>query len=134
MDFTVNPCDNFYEFSCGSYLKYENIYDDKIRSFTNLKNYIIYLIKEQLEKPQNFDDPAFVKKVKKYYQSCLNKPSDTKEAIHEILSAANLDGWPLSENDNSKLTMEKAMVLSYVYDGTGNLFRFRSSPNISYIR
>ncbi|XP_023216764.1 endothelin-converting enzyme 1-like [Centruroides sculpturatus] len=133
MDFTVDPCDDFYEFSCGSYLKYENIYDVEIRRTTNLENYILYLKKEQLEKPENFNDPAFVKKLKKYYQSCLNKPSDMKQVIHGILSAANLDDWPLSENDNSKLTMEEAIALAQSYDSPGYLFGLYRDQNSSYI-
>nr|AMO02505.1 endothelin-converting protein 5 [Tityus serrulatus] len=133
IDFTINPCDNFYEFSCGSYLKYTNIYDDKIRRFIDLVNYVIYLGKVQLEKPDKLNDPAFVKKVKKYYRSCLNKPNDVNEIIQGIINTINLDGWPLSENENSRSTLEEAVVLAYVYQNHPLLFNMYTAENNSYI-
>nr|AMO02509.1 endothelin-converting protein 9 [Tityus serrulatus] len=121
MDLTVNPCEDFFKFACGSNRLYQNIYDDEIRVMHTLLNYMIYLGKEQLEKPNYTNDPTFVKKVKKYYESCLNKPTALKEVVKEFLYEMNLDTWPQIENDKSKSTIEEAATAAMVYKDMGLL-------------
>lgn len=61
MDITVNPCDDFYDFTCGSYLKYRNKYSDMINAETELTGHIRFLQKEALEKSEE-EVPDYAKK------------------------------------------------------------------------
>lgn len=133
MDFTIDPCQNFYEFACGSYMQYQDIYSEKIRRSSNLYNYMVYLIKVQLEKPENADDPPFYAKVKNYYKSCMNKPTDINDIIRDLLNVTELDGWPLTENYRSRSTMEDAAALALVYSGSYLLFIVQTEGRPSYL-
>lgn len=133
MDFTVNPCQDFYEFTCGSYMKYKDIYTDRIDRYKEVSNYLIHLAKILLENPDGINDYPFYAKMKKYYQSCLNKPTGTNETLEEFLNATQLDSWPLSEDSQTSSIMEDAVVLSAVYEDINLLFTIKLGPNNSYI-
>lgn len=75
MNPTVDPCDDFYQFVCGNYLKNVPIPQDKgvITHFhtigDKIRNQLISQLKSTI-KP--FDLKAF-KNVKTHYQDCLNE-------------------------------------------------------------
>lgn len=102
MDENIDPCENFYEFSCGNYLKNTQIPEDKVTvdSFSNVRD----LVQEQLrtiinEPPQPNESKPF--RLAKYFNSaCLNKTIIEERGIKplsDILEAYG--GWPVVKGD-----------------------------------
>lgn len=102
LDETADPCENFYEFACGNYLKETPIPEDKITvdSFSNVRD----LVQEQLrtiinEPPQPNESKPF--RLAKYFNSaCLNKTIIEERGIKplsDILEAYG--GWPVVKGD-----------------------------------
>lgn len=113
MDYSVQPCEDFYSFSCGSYMKYKNIYADTISAFSELYWHMKVLSKEILEKPGKQNEPRFASKVRKYYQSCLKNSLSVKQLLADFLKFTKFDEWPVA--DDFKSSFEDTMAKFVLY-------------------
>ncbi|XP_077302517.1 M13 family metallopeptidase neprilysin 2 isoform X2 [Arctopsyche grandis] len=105
IDDSVDPCDDFYEFSCGKFLKKTRIPDDQ--SSVNTFSIIGDELQEQLrtildEKPQPNEPKPFTL-ARNLFLACMNTTSIESrgvEPLHKILK--KLGGWPLLEGPEWK--------------------------------
>src|SRR4051812_48795440 len=80
MDRTINPCVDFYQFSCGNWLKTTGIPSDRsswYRSFSNIDEQNLVTMNSILVNySQGIFDPPSVnaQKLGDFYTSCMNTP------------------------------------------------------------
>lgn len=102
IDESLDPCDNFYEFACGTYLRNTQVPEDKVTvdAFSNVRD----LVQDQLriilnEPPQPNDTKPFLL-AKNFHSSCLNQEVIEERGIKplaDILEA--FGGWPVLKGD-----------------------------------
>lgn len=97
MDQSVDPCDDFYEFTCGNFIKKTIIPDDKssVTSFSIISDELQEQLRKMIEEPIKEDEPKPFQLTKKLYKACMNKTeieADGLTTINAILK--NLGGWP----------------------------------------
>ena len=75
MNLDVHPCENFYQFACGNFIKNEIIPDgvDRISTSKYASYHIINEIYRELMEEIKETDLGLVKKVKAYFQNCFNE-------------------------------------------------------------
>nr|CAH7760506.1 unnamed protein product [Callosobruchus chinensis] len=100
MDPTVDPCDDFYQFTCGNFLKSTNIPDDKssVTSFSIISDALQEQLRAMIEEPIKPGEPKPFQLTKKLYKACMNKTlieAEGLNTIHGILR--QLGGWPVLE-------------------------------------
>ncbi|XP_016908813.2 membrane metallo-endopeptidase-like 1 isoform X2 [Apis cerana] len=98
-DATVDPCENFYQYACGSWNKHNPIPDNKVEwSEDEIKaNKTNNRIREILSEGDKSTDILPVKMAKKFYRSCMDVDAIEKRGIkpiQEILDRTG--GWPVA--------------------------------------
>lgn len=103
MDPDVEPCDDFYDFACGGFLKSTRIPDDKtsVNTFTNINDDLQDRLKLTIEEESKENEPRSIKLVKVLYKSCMNKTMIQARGFEPLRTILKeLGGWPVVEGDN----------------------------------
>ncbi|XP_053206439.1 neprilysin-2-like isoform X1 [Panonychus citri] len=99
LNLKVSPCDDFYEFSCGNWIK-----DNPIPSWTNYISLIgllemkpIEQLRTLLETESDSNDDLMTNITRSYYKMCMNTEiiSQTSDSnIHKIIES--IGDWPMA--------------------------------------
>ena len=74
MNRAAKPCEDFFEFACGSWNRDHVIPEDRssVSTFETLGDQLILILKQLLEDPINERDNDATVKAKNFYKSCMD--------------------------------------------------------------
>ncbi|XP_072030166.1 endothelin-converting enzyme homolog [Amphiura filiformis] len=109
LDTSVHPCDDFYQFSCGGWLKDHEIPGGRSAygRFEEVRKQNNRIVKERLESESDIFNGSIsegVRKAKDFYNACMNKTyieAAGGQPLEEVIEA--LGGWSLLRNERSAM-------------------------------
>ncbi|XP_070505178.1 neprilysin-2-like isoform X2 [Chironomus tepperi] len=131
MDENIDPCDDFFAFSCNQYNKNTNVPDDK--SSVNIFSTINDNLKEQLRtivtSPIEDNEIESFKNIKKLFKACFNESLIEEQELKPLIDIHNeLDGWPVVKGhlwNESKWTWQQSVIDFKNYGfSTNSIFAF----------
>ncbi|VDM94201.1 unnamed protein product [Onchocerca ochengi] len=135
MNANMDPCEDFYEYACGSWIKEHPIPDDapSVSNFDNLGQDLELALKGLLEQKnvEGLDGDA-VRKARTFYQLCLNETaimSTWREAFDEAVE--NFGGWPSLEktDDKPRISIEQMYGIMVAKFKSDSLFKATVQPD-----
>jgi len=103
MDETVNPCDDFYQFACGGFIKNTVIPDDRTSKsmFSVLGDRLNEQVRGLLEGDIEAHEPKPFRMAKSIFQSCMNTEVIERKGLEPLKKVLKtMGGWPLLEGDS----------------------------------
>ena len=97
---SVNPCDNFFEYSCGAWIKNHTIPKGRSQfsAITQLSMNNERILMDALEKDEP-TDTLTLKKVKNFYRSCLDtKTIDQRGKEPALKFIRGINSWALADD------------------------------------
>ena len=117
VNLTVNPCDNFIQYSCGKWLQNTDIPPSlpQFHRRFEMKERLTVEINDLISKPIRNSDPEAVRKAKQWYKSCTNVKSIRESGKQPLLDIVkDLGGWPIIDDGwSSSSSLEKSIAKSY---------------------
>ncbi|XP_041369602.1 endothelin-converting enzyme homolog [Gigantopelta aegis] len=113
LDPSVNPCDDFYLYACGGWVKNNPIPRgyQKWDRFQELSGKNLYILKNLIE--SHTPRGTAQQKVKEFYSSCMNESVDrraeTLRDFHKLIS--QVGGWSYSNDTGDSWSFETALEL-----------------------
>ncbi|XP_008051858.1 membrane metallo-endopeptidase-like 1 [Carlito syrichta] len=101
MDPSKEPCDDFYQYACGGWLRRHVIPETNswYSVFDVLRHQLEVILKGVLENSTTKDRPA-VEKAKRLYRSCMNKSMIEKRDSQPLLDILEVvGGWPVATDN-----------------------------------
>lgn len=133
MNFDANPCEDFYDFACGSFSKVHNHPNQAPRygSFSMADEYIFRKSKELLDETNEDEEPDFIVKLKTYYKACQNHDEDPDTIIAELLKRTELNHWPVLKHDSylDDMIIEDKLAIVSCNEGVTAFFAIRRAKN-----
>lgn len=103
MDLKVDPCDDFYEFSCGNFMGDHSIplYQKYVNTFVNIEDRINRQVLCLLSEPIDSTEPRSSSMAKSMFNTCINvKHVDGRGSAPLIDILFRLGGWPILKGDD----------------------------------
>ncbi|XP_065215808.1 neprilysin-2 isoform X2 [Planococcus citri] len=100
MDTTVDPCDDFYQFACGKFLKETQVPEDKtsVTTFSVISDLLMDQLKMIITEPISDYDIKPYKLAKNLYKACMDRNKIEEVGLEPALKMLKrLGGWPVLE-------------------------------------
>nr|XP_027200738.1 neprilysin-2-like isoform X2 [Dermatophagoides pteronyssinus] len=98
MNELVSPCDDFYQFACGGWIKNQVIPDDRttVSVFSLLQDELNHKLRVLVESKGTPEEPEFFDSMRNMYRSCLNLTAIEKAGDTPLhLALKRFGGWPV---------------------------------------
>ncbi|XP_051164721.1 endothelin-converting enzyme 1-like isoform X11 [Leptopilina boulardi] len=137
MNDTVNPCDDFYSYLCGSWQTNFPTPEKKLKwdlnAITNKKIYTV--LKEILQKPSSSEDNKLLALEKKWFKSCMDEDSINKRGLEPLRNIIEkVGGLPLLMNtsvwEKKEITWQNVAQYYANILGEYDLFNIEISPDL----
>ena len=115
MDRNVDPCDDFFEFACGTWNKRHVIPEDRssVSTFEVLADQLQIILKGLLEAPPTPDESQISQESKYLYQSCVNMSQIVKIGDGPLRAGLEeLGGWPLTFLDRDWVAPDSGLEVT----------------------
>lgn len=102
IDETVDPCENFYEFACGNFIKNTVLPDDKVTldSFSIVRDLVDDQLKTIINEKSDPKESKPFRLAKDYNAACLNKDIIAERGIKPLADILeSYGGWPVIKGD-----------------------------------
>lgn len=103
MDLTAEPCEDFYQFSCGNFIRSTFIPDDKLAvdTFSSLSDQIDIQLRTIIEEEILPNESKVFTLAKKLHRSCMNRTAVEQRGLEPFKNILkSIGGWPAIEGDN----------------------------------
>lgn len=98
MDSTVEPCEDFYQFACGNFIKKAVIPEGvaQVMRATEMLDKINDQVHHLLQQPTFESDAPPLRMVKQLYAACMNTTQIEKVGMQPLIDQVeSLGGWPV---------------------------------------
>lgn len=103
LDESINPCENFYGFACGNYIKNTIIPrgQGSINVFTSVEDLVSEQLRPIISEPTRFNESKTIRLTKYFYASCVNQDEHTDDHVIKQMAdiLEELGGWPVVRGD-----------------------------------
>lgn len=103
MDQTIDPCENFYDFVCGKYLREKVLPEDKSNdlSIFNLGDKVREEIRDVLSEESKPNELRAFKLAKDFQKICMDEETQNAAGIQPMLKLLEkYGGWPVIKGEN----------------------------------
>lgn len=113
IDFSVDPCDDFYQYACGGWMKKNPIPESKSfwAKYTVLQEQNDRLVRQKLIKTKNVT--GAVKKAKAFYDACMDETTISTIGSKPLLKIiADLGGWNIASTtwNEAKFSLQEMLT------------------------
>lgn len=104
MDSSVDPCDDFYTFACGGFVKTATVPPDQstVSTYTVMREALQENLKALLAEKITRNDIRPFALLKQLYKTCINKKAIESRGLKTInmVLEDSIGGWPVLKGDN----------------------------------
>lgn len=102
MDESVEPCDDFYSFACGNFVKETLIPDEKVsvNTFSIIGDKLQEQLRSLISDKVDPNDSEPFNMAKRLYKACMNKTVIEERGLRPLFDITDkLGGWPVVKGD-----------------------------------